>query len=177
MEPAVYSNVWYATRNERGGDLVVKYFFRKNKSFMSVYVFSGSWQFIGLKNNLWRLESYSNHYFKTCPRWYCNWYSTRKIVKLEWYQAWRAGPDEWRLLCKIHDGDEQDCHVICIGWLYNVTHSLIRLQRWVRRMQLVARARQALLMALHPRLGAMCLLASLGPDLLFQDIMGLVARI
>jgi hypothetical protein len=175
MRPAVYSNVWYATRDERTGHLVIRYFFRRNKSYMCVYSFSDNLQFIGFNNNLWQLDSYENRYYKTRPRWFFNWH--KRIVKLEWYHPYLSAPNEYRLLCKIHDGDEQDQHVICIGWLYNVTHLLIRLQRWIRRMLRVARARRVLCMALHPRLGKNSLLSTLGPDILFQKILAYVAQI
>ncbi len=98
-------------------------------------------------------------------------------MKLEWYHPWHFGPNEYRLLCKIHDGDERDEHVVCIGWLYDMTHLLIRLQRWARRRLRVARVRQVLLMALHLLLGLESLLSTLGPDLLFQDILGYVALV
>jgi hypothetical protein len=46
-----------------------------------------------------------------------------------------------------------------------VTHLLIRLQRWSKRM--VKRQRMlALCMGMHERLGAKCLLAGLGEDVL-----------
>lgn len=176
MKPAVYSNVWYTIRDERSGHLVIKYYFRKNKSYMCVYSFSDNLQFIGFNNNLWQLVAYENEYYKTRPRWFYNW--NRRIVQLEWYFPYfGSGPHDYRLLCKIHDGDERDDHVVCIGWLYNVTHLLIRLQRWTRRMLRVARARQVLCMALHQRLGETSLLSTLGPDILFQDILAYVAQI
>lgn len=162
---AIHSNVWYATRDERRGELVIRYFFRRNKSHMTVYIFGDGTQFIGLNNKLWQLDSFSNHYYTTRPGWFYNWEGTRKIVKLEWFNPYLYDPAECRLLCKIHDGDEQDRNVICIGLLYDVTHALIRLQRWTRRV-VVGRARRlAVLMCLHARLGEMSGLAVLGADL------------
>lgn len=134
-------------------------------------------EFIGLHNRLWRLESYENQYYKTRPNWFHTCTTERLIVKLEWYNFWYEKPNEHRQLCKIYDGDERDESVVCIGWLYDKTHLLIRLQRWARRRLRVARVRQVLLMALHPRLGSESLLSTLGVDLLFQDILGYVGAI
>jgi hypothetical protein len=51
------------------------------------------------------------------------------------------------------------------GPLENVSHLLIRLQRWCKRM--VRRQRTlALCMGMHARLGAKCLIGDLGEDLL-----------
>lgn len=52
------------------------------------------------------------------------------------------------------------------AWVENVTHVLVRLQRWAKRMLRRARVRLVLLMALHPRLGAKAGIGALGPDLL-----------
>ncbi len=99
--------------------------------------------------------------------------SKRKIVKLEWYNSYIYGPIEYRLLCKTHDGDKQDQHVICIGWLYNVMHALIRLQRWTR-LVVVGRGalRLAVLMCLHARLGKKSELGWLGTDLVVSLLGG-----
>ena len=54
---------------------------------------------------------------------------------------------------------------IYAGFIEDVTHLLIRLQRWSKRM--VKRRRMlALCMGMHQRLGAKCLLAGLGEDVL-----------
>ncbi len=167
--------MWYATLNERSGQLIIRYFFKRNKSYMSVFSFGEYSQFMGFNNKLSRLDPYENNYYKTRPRWFYN--CKRRIVKLEWYHPYHSGPKEYRILCKIHDGDERDDHVVCIGWLYNVTHFLIRLQRWVCRMQRVARVRQVLLIAIHPRLGSKSPLSTLGPDIRFQDILTYVSQV
>jgi hypothetical protein len=60
----------------------------------------------------------------------------------------------------------------------NITHSLIRLQRWIRRVVIrQGRARLALLMGLHPRLGQQSLLGELGHDMLVGMVLQLAYRL
>jgi hypothetical protein len=57
--------------------------------------------------------------------------------------------------------------LVCYAQAYRVTHLLIRVQRWFRRVLGMLRSRRlAVAMSLHDRLGVGCELGGLGPDLL-----------
>ena len=68
--------------------------------------------------------------------------------------------------CIVFETDERFQGHVQNARLENVTHNLVRIQRWAKRMLRRARVRLVLLMALHPRLGAKAGIAVLGPDLL-----------
>ena len=129
--------------------------------------------FLGLGGRLWRLHDWPGTWFlygyiKKDPAWF----SKLKAPRLELDVAssnpvkW-ARTNEYKFELDIIDGRESHgLEAAHYAWLENVTHNLVRIQSWAKRMLRRARVRLVLLMALHPRLGKKAGIAVLGPDLL-----------
>jgi len=131
--------------------------------------------FLGLGGRLWRLHDWPGTWFlytyiKKDPAWF----SKLKAPRLELDVAssnpvkW-ARTNEYKFELDVLDGRESRGEFKAAAhyaWLENVTHKLVRIQRWAKRMLRRARVRLVLLMALHPRLGAKAGIAALGPDLI-----------
>jgi hypothetical protein len=133
----------------------------------SLYLFRGGWTFLGLGGRLWRLDKllgvgrFREDPFIPDP----DWFSKLEKPLLEISMA-RVYGTEFKFQCIVFETDERFQRHVQNARLENVTHNLVRIQRWAKRMLRRARVRLVLLMALHPRLGAKAGIAELGPDLL-----------
>jgi hypothetical protein len=144
----------------------------------SLYLFRGGWTFLGLGGRLWRLDKifgwgrFREDPFIPDP----DWFSKLSKPLLEISMA-RVYGNEFSFQCIVFETDERfqciafetDVRIerhVQRGRLENVTHNLVRIQRWTKRILRRARVRLVLLMALHPRLGAKAGIAELGPDLI-----------
>jgi len=102
------------------------------------------------------------------------YHDSREVFDMAAFNAWveklktpiLEGTNEYKF--QLADNDSRKpCELAALyAWVENVTHVLVRLQRWAKRMLRRARVRLVLLMALHPRLGAKAGIGALGPDLL-----------
>lgn len=141
---------------------------------------------LGLDGKLWRFCEYpvtSIAYSFFNPT--AGWFSRLKRPRLEICVS-STNPGRWdrkneyRFECDVCDGTEPgrrcEAKVVHYAWLENLTHCLIRLQRWIRRV-VVRRGqiRLALLMGLHPRLGRHCTLGALGHDIILGPLVGLAS--
>ena len=133
----------------------------------SLYLFRGGWTFLGLGGRLWRLDKllgvgrFREDPFIPDP----DWFSKLEKPLLEISMA-RVYGTEFKFQCIVFETDERFQRHVQNARLENVTHNLVRIQRWAKRMLRRARVRLVLLMALHPRLGAKAGIAELGPDLM-----------
>ena len=184
MNPTLRSNLRYVIEDWRFKMPPTQtYFFKKKKSHLFICKFSADCYFLGFDGKLWKLHCNPyNTQGKNRKEWFS--ITEKPVMRLYWFPclAGHLGLSElthreFRLGCSICVGEACFRDQVCDGWLENITHLLIKLQRWIRRKQRAGRVRSALLMALHPRLGALSPLAELGPDILFQGIFAHTQRI
>ena len=138
---------------------------------------------LGFHGKLWRFCEYPitsmvYSFFKPNVGWFSRLERPRLEICVSSTDPGRWNRrNEYRFECDVCDGTEPErrceSRIVHYAWLENVSHALIRLQRWIRRV-VVRRGqiRLALLMAMHPRLGHHCTLAALGHDI----ILGLLVK-
>lgn len=158
--------------------------FKRSKGVLSMCCFGAEHFLIGHDGKLWRLKTLNTTGNMDClrtPRYKFDWPlrcdPNRLELEIQWFQNTPMTPNGTPFDSLEYDSLEYygACHVflwrgrnydrIHKGRLENLTHLLIRIQRWTRRMLRRARA-LALSMALHPRLGVGARLAELGEDIL-----------
>jgi len=142
----------------------------------SLYLFRGGWTFLGLGGRLWRLDKlidcwrfgdvirFGEDPFIPDP----DWFSKLKKPLLEISMARLRDCTEFKFQCIVFETDERFQGHVLNARLENVTHNLVRIQRWAKRMLRRVKVRLVLLMALHPRLGNKAGIAALGPDLMLR---------
>ena len=158
---SILSNVWYTMSDARCRPVK----FKDSNGVLFMCCFSAGHFLIGCNGKLWRLNTigirgYRRYWPNTCiPN--C---VTIEIFLMEMnrYQY----PLEFTIKCIIFERMNKRDNVIHEGRLENLTHVIIRLQRWTKRM-LERRRALALCMALHARLGGQSRLAELGEDMFF----------
>ena len=129
---------------------------------------------LGLGGRLWRLHDWSDKWYQL--RWIekdQEWFLKLKTPSLDLEVKEWVGTNEYKFELDVyHDSFEtrelEFKEAALYAWVENVTHVLVRLQRWAKRMLRRARVRLVLLMALHPRLGNKAGIAVLGPDLIHK---------
>ena len=136
---------------------------------------------------LWRLKSREVDIFnkaithkRKCP-WSRNLVLDHLSMDFRWvprypsmYQ-WEEPCDlrEMRGMCYLfQDRGKRIFNEIYVGFIEDLTHLLIRLQRWSKRM-MRARRLLAVCMGMHARLGSKCLMGGL----LGEDLLALIVKI
>lgn len=145
--------------------------FEKSRGVMFMCRFGREDFLIGSHNKLWCLHSNkSKNGYKNDWPWAC--LSNRVLIEICWspYIPMHPTectfvPHEYTARCLVSEKRGKRLVDVHSGWLENLNHLLIRLQRWSRRM--VKRRRVvALCMGTHERLGAQCVLCGMGSDML-----------
>jgi hypothetical protein len=170
MPPALLLNVEYIIDDKRF-ESPRDCFFTENKCNLFICSFGVDSQFIGMDNKLWWIHSCPDTTLsKTNGLWFYT-FKKKPAIMLFWQFPWFErvwSITEFRLICSICDGEASYEDEVCTVWLENVSHLLIKLQRWIRRKLWEDKKRLVLLMALHPRLGARSPLAELSPDIILN---------
>ena len=151
---------------------------------------------MGMEGKLWRAEPEANAGDESWPRtrhnrhktwaWLCRRASTMcaQMYRFPHGSSLFNLPEDCLPTCTLFNvvankrcwGQKRSWHPLHQGKLINLNHLLIRLQRWTRRVVLGRPRVMALAMALHARLGAGSVLATLGEDvlsLLIRDVRAL----
>lgn len=189
--PTIFTNIKYIMEDTRLKKPTRRYWFKRtrgNDAFLCS--FGEDCIMIGYDGKLWRLHDFPSTYilydfFTPDKAWYSKIKENPTLLKLEvsstnpgkWHRK-----NEYRFECDICNGYEpwrgREPRPVHYAWMENITHSLIRLQRWIRRVVIrQGRARLALLMGLHPRLGQQSLLGELGHDMLVGMVLQLAYRL
>ena len=144
---------------------------KESKGVLFICSFAPRHFIIGCNGKLWRLDSSDDKGYRNDWPWMCN--TKRLSMVIYWlpYTTMQGGggsEESIEYICACHVFEKKgrkNYKLIHKGDVTNLSHLLIRLQRWTRRMLQRVRA-LAVSMALHHRLGDVSGIAELGQDLL-----------
>jgi hypothetical protein len=158
---SIISNVWFTMADTRYRPLK----FVDTKGMLFFCCFGAGYFLVGFNGKLWRLntDGYKTDWPTACI-------PNRLTAEILWIEMKRyENPFEFTGRCTLFEKKGKTDHEIYEGRLENLSHLLIRLQRWTRRVLHRVRV-LALCMAFHPRLGGKSWLAELGEDILLLII-------